>query len=169
LGCKIQDFVRESVASLEESATVEDAAALMAARDLGSVVVMAGGQVVGLFTERDLLRRVVSVGKDPRTLTLREVCTRDLVSIAYDSTCRQAVRKMQAHHCRRLLVHRREHFVGLVKLTDLAHAMAASGRGTDFLVNAMGGATLTVVLLVIAMLLFQLPAMVELVAQISAR
>jgi signal-transduction protein with cAMP-binding, CBS, and nucleotidyltransferase domain len=167
VGCKVQDLVRETIASLDEEATVQKGAELMAGRGLGSIIVTRDGEVVGLFTERDLLKRVVAAGRDPGATTLGEVCTRNLVSVEHDCGCRQAVQKMQAHACRRLLVHRGGRFVGLVKMTDLAHAMAANGRRTDYLVNAMGGVTLTVVVVVIAMLLFQLPAMIELVSQVS--
>jgi CBS domain-containing protein len=169
MACTIDSLVHESVVALDEAAPVQDAAELMARRNVGSLVVTRGGDVVGLFTERDLLRRVVGAGQDPKALRLGDVCSRDLVSVSHDSSCRSAVHKMQANFCRRLLVYRGAEFLGLVNLTDVAHAMADSGRGRDLLVNALGAITLAVAIGVIAMLLFQLPAMLRLAEQVTAR
>lgn len=169
MSCKIDSLIHEAVASLAEDATVQRAAELMAQRNLGSLVVTRGGEVVGLFTERDLLRRVVGAGRDPNDLVVGDVCTRSLVSIAHDKSCHAAVAKMQAHLCRRLLVYRGQRFIGLVNLTDVAHAMAEKGRGKDLIVNALGAVTLAVAVGVIAMLLFQLPQMLQLAEQVTAR
>lgn len=169
MSCRIDTLIREAVASLEEDATVQQAAELMVQRNLGSLVVTRGGEVVGLFTERDLLRRVVGAGRSPNELAVGDVCTRSLVSIAHDRTCHAAVEKMQANLCRRLLVYRGQRFIGLVNLTDLAHAMAAKGRGKDLVVNALGAFTLAVAVGVIAMLLFQLPEMLQLAERVTAR
>jgi CBS domain-containing protein len=169
MACRIDSLVRESVPILDEGAPVQEGAELMARLDMGSVVVTSGGQVVGLFTERDLLRRVVGAGHDPKALRLGDVCSRDLVTIAHDSSCREAENKMHAHVCRRLLVYRGAEFLGLVKLTDVAHAMANSDRGKDLLVNTLGAITLAVAVGVIAMLLFQLPAMLRLAEQVTGR
>ena len=75
---------------------------------------------------------------------------------------------MQKHRCRRLLVYRGRHFIGLVSLTDVAHEMAGKGRGKDFVVNALGAVTLAVAVFVIAMLLFLLPEMLRLMERVTA-
>jgi signal-transduction protein with cAMP-binding, CBS, and nucleotidyltransferase domain len=169
MGRKVIDLVRRSYPSLDEGARVAEAARLMARQDLGSVVVTREGRAVGLFTERDLLKRVVAVGRDPESLALGDVCTRNLVSIPHDSNCREAVRSMQVNRCRRLLVYRGEHYVGLVKLSDLAHAMANRGSGSDILLNAMGAVTAALAIGVVAVLLFQLPEVFEMAGQLSPR
>jgi len=166
MSCKIDALIDEAVPSLDEGSSVQQGAELMAERNLASVVVTRGGQVVGLFTERDLLRRVVAAGRDTRSVPIGDVCNRNLVGISHDSTCRAAVEKMQANLCRRLLVYRCERFVGIVHLTDVAHAMAKTARKTDLLVNVFGAVTLAVVIGVIALLLFQLPAMFQLAASV---
>jgi signal-transduction protein with cAMP-binding, CBS, and nucleotidyltransferase domain len=168
VGCKVEELVREEVPSLEESVTVREAARLMAARNLGSCVVTRDGQVVGLFTERDLLTRVAADGRDPSALTLGEVCSRDLVRVDHDISCREAVMKMQARLCQRLLVYRGQRFVGLLKLHDLAYAMASRGRRQDILVNVLGAVTLAVAIGVIAMLLLQLPELIDFIGRVSS-
>jgi len=165
MGCKVSDLVRPAYPSMDERSRVMEAAHLMAERDLGSVVVTREGRPVGIFTERDLLKRVVSLGLDPATVILSEVCSRNLVSIAHDSSCREAVRAMQANLCRRLLVYRNDQFMGVLKLTDLAHAMAGRGYRSDLLVNAMVLITFALAIGVIAALLFQFPEVYHMAAR----
>ncbi|MFY9972772.1 MAG: CBS domain-containing protein [Chromatiaceae bacterium] len=161
MSCRVEQLIRQEIPSLEERVTVGEAARLMATRSVGSCVVTRHGAIVGLFTERDLLTRVVADGRDPSVLTLGDVCSRNLVSVAHNSTCHEAVTTMQSQRCQRLFVYRGEEFLGLVKLSDLAYAMAPQGPQTSKLVNILGTATFALAVGVIAMLLFQLPAMVN--------
>jgi signal-transduction protein with cAMP-binding, CBS, and nucleotidyltransferase domain len=169
MSCKIEQLIREEIPSLEEEASVDDAARLMATRNVGSCVVTRHGAVVGLFTERDLLTRVVADGRDPSVLTLGEVCSRHLVSVAHNSTCQEAVTAMQSHRCQRLFVYRGERFLGLVKLSDLAYAMASRGTQTNLLVNVLGIATFALAVGVIAALLFELPSLMNFTGLASLR
>ena len=73
MACTIDHLVRESVAILDENRTVQEAVALMADHNVGSLVVTRNDQVVGLFTERDLVKRVVAPHKDAGSLKLGEV------------------------------------------------------------------------------------------------
>ena len=121
--CRVEDRVDRTRVTLDEAATVQEAAERMAAREAGSLLVTRQGSVVGLFTEQDLLRRVVGRGLNPGSVTLGEVCTRDLISIAADTHCLRAIAKMQAHRCRRLVVYRGQRLIGVVNQNDLAHAL----------------------------------------------
>ena len=161
MACKITDLVRRTYPTLSEGVSVTAAARLMAERDLGSVMVEREGRVVGVFSERDLLKRVVALGRDPGSVPLSEVSTYHLVSIPHDSDCRSAVRAMQSSRVRRLLVYRGNQYLGIVKLRELAGAMAARSTASDLLVNTVGAITAAVAVGVIAMLLFQLPDMFQ--------
>jgi len=165
MACRIDKLVVETISSLECDTDVQTAAAYMSERDLGSLVVTDAGRVVGLFTERDLLKRVVGAGKDPAALKLGEVCTRNLISIAHDSHCADAIRLMRVNRCRRLLVYRNDHLLGLVKMHDLADALADHGGGKNLLVNLVGGLTLAVVLAVIGMLISHMSDVMQLADQ----
>jgi signal-transduction protein with cAMP-binding, CBS, and nucleotidyltransferase domain len=162
MACRIDRLVAETVSSLEAETNVQSAAAYMAAHDLGSLVVTDNGRVVGLFTERDLLTRVVGAGKDPAALNLGEVCTRNLISVSHDSACAYAIKLMRSNRCRRLLVYRNDSFQGLVKMQDLANALADHSAGKNLLVNLVGGITLAVVLVVIGVLISYIPDMMQL-------
>ena len=121
--------------------------------------------MIGLFTERDLLTRVIGAGKEPREYTLRDVCTRNLISVSHNSTCQDAIRLMQTHNCRRLLVYRQDSLHGLVNISNVAHALAEHRRFKNLAVNLVGGLTLTVVLAVIVMLIAILPDMLDIAEQ----
>ena len=164
--CNVSDFVRESPLFYDENTTVAEAVRGMADRNLGSVIVTAANEVAGLFTERDLVKRVLAVDLDPSNTTLGKVCSRRLVSITADASCREAVLKMHANGFRRLLVYRGSHLVGLVKMQDLALGIAAKETHRDWIPNAIVGLTLTLVLTVIVLLIAQLP---EVVAVVTGR
>lgn len=169
MGCKVEELIREEVPSLEEGTTVQEAARLMGARNVGSCVVTRNGEVVGLFTERDSLTRIVAQGRDASALTLGEVFSSDFVAIGHDSTCQEAVVTMYRNRCQRLFVYRGEQFLGLVKLPDLAYALASRGPQTNMLVNALGAVTFALAIGVVAMLLIQLPDLVQFTWPIVAR
>ena len=65
MACRINKLVNASVETLEDAVSIQDATAFMADKDLGSVLVTRNGKVIGLFTEKDLVKRVVGTGKRP--------------------------------------------------------------------------------------------------------
>ena len=163
--CRIGRLVTEAVSSLDAATEVQTAASFMARNNLGSILVTDAGKVVGMFTEHDLLTRVVGADKDPREHALGDVCSRNLISIPHDSTCRNAIQLMRANNCRRLLVYHRNSLYGLVNISTVAHALAEQRGLKDIAVNLVGGLTLTVALAVIAMLIAMLPDMLHMAEQ----
>ncbi len=166
---RIEGLIRREIPLLDEQASVLEGARLMAERNVGTLVVTRQGRVAGLFTERDLVRRVIGLGRKPDAVPLGEVCSDDLITIAHDATCLKAVAKMEAHGCRRLVAYRRGEYQGLIKLEDMAHALADDGRkGKDRLLNAVGMATIGAAVGVIILLLSQLPSMLQLADRVSS-
>lgn len=161
--CRVAAYVRENIPMLEEETPVIKVVQQMCERHVTSAVVTRGGDVAGIFTEGDLMKRVVNAGRDPAELRVGEVCTRELVSIEADSACHTAVLKMRSNGCRRLLVYRGPRFLGLVKIQDLALAMASATRQRSSFLNVFVWATMALVFGVIVMLILKLPAMVDLV------
>jgi CBS domain-containing protein len=160
--CRIEIFVRESVASLEEDNTVQQAVELMADQNVGSLVVTRKGQVVGLFTERDLLKRVVGPGKEPESMILKDVATTTcLITVAHDTSCEEAINKMRSNSCRRLLVYRGDRFMGLVNLPNLAYALAEKSSGRNLVANVFVGIAVVIVVSIIIMLILLLPDMLN--------
>jgi CBS domain-containing protein len=108
---------RPVVASPEE--TVQAAAARMTEEACGSVLVCDGDRLRGIFTERDLMTRVVGRGLDPRTTRLEQVMTRDPDRIEGTATAREALRRMDELGCRHLPVTEDGRVLGVVSLRDL--------------------------------------------------
>ncbi len=159
---RIDKLINTPTESLEDSVDVQTAVAFMAKRDLGSVVVNRSGRVIGLFTEKDLIKRVVGPGKNPKSVTLGDVCTRDLVSVSDDASCETSINTMRSNQCRRLLVYRKNKFLGLVTMPEIAQTLAEQRSRTNAVVNVAGGVTLLVTLAVIGLGLYQLPDMARL-------
>ena len=86
------------------SATVRQAAELMARQHVGAVVVVEDDHLIGIFSERDAVFRVVARGLEPTTTPLAQVMTPAPVSIGPDRSFGHAMAVMQQHHCRHLPV-----------------------------------------------------------------
>lgn len=79
---------------VEAGSSVAAAAALMRASGAGYVLVVDGGRIRGIFTEGDLLERVVAAGAAPRAVTVEQVMTRDPVVLRHDDSVAVAIHKM---------------------------------------------------------------------------
>src|SRR5262249_50336542 len=78
------------VMSIGPEATVLDAAELMNERKIGSLVVMSGGQLIGMFSERDILKRVVVPRRDPGQTLVQDVMTTEVVCCQPHTTIEEA-------------------------------------------------------------------------------
>lgn len=105
--------------------TVRDAAQIMNEAGTGSVLVEVGGKVVGIFTERDLMRRVVAADKLPGATTVGDVMTTALVTARPDATLADCGQLMSERRIRHLPVFDGEEVIGIVTTGDLlAHELA---------------------------------------------
>lgn len=117
----VSELLRDQVSvQLPPEATVREAARLMAERRVGAVLVTEAGRLAGIFTERDLLNRVVAVGLDPDATALAAVMTRDPATIEDGTAIIEALRAMQSGGFRHLPVLRRGRVVGILSLRDFA-------------------------------------------------
>jgi CBS domain-containing protein len=91
----------------------------MAEKHIGVVPILEGHRLVGIFSERDLLRRVVAKGRSLEKTTLREVMTPDPVTAGPDEDRQSAIQKMQAVGCRHLPIMVNEYVVDMISTRDL--------------------------------------------------
>ena len=117
----IKDVIRDREPySMNASATVMEAAEFMARRKIGAVCVMDDeGRLIGVFSERDLLNRVVVLRRDPATLRLGEVTSELRAVIRCDETPHQALDLMDQIGSRHLPVVDGEKWVGMLSMRDL--------------------------------------------------
>ena len=106
--------------SVASTATVVEAVALMDEKGLGSVLVRdAGGKMVGIFTERDLMRRVVRQGRDPKTTPMSAVMSPDVRQVPATESIVEVLRIMVEHGYRHMLVAEGAKPAGVVSIRDL--------------------------------------------------
>jgi CBS domain-containing protein len=109
----------QSLATLEPSASVLEAARMMAYLRIGALMVVEDEKLVGIFSERDALMRVVAKELDPASTTLSQVMTANPVTIAPDATVQQALDIMAEKGFRHLPVLDGDKLVAIVSIRDL--------------------------------------------------
>ncbi len=120
----VPDLVsNQTLASLPPSATVRDAVRVMTERHIGAVLVAVDGRLLGIFTERDVLARVVAAGLDPDHTVLGEVMTANPDTIGPNDTALEALRQMSGRGYRHLPVIDSDRLVGIVSIRDLYAAV----------------------------------------------
>lgn len=116
---KISDMMRaREVAALAPEATVYEAACLMKARKCGSVLVTRDDKLKGIFTERDVVNRVVAAKLDPMTTALAGVMTEHPDTVRPDTLAVEALRMMEDGGYRHLPVVSRGQILGVVSRRD---------------------------------------------------
>ncbi|HEX8853894.1 MAG TPA: CBS domain-containing protein [Pyrinomonadaceae bacterium] len=105
---------------VRDSASAQDAADFMASRNIGAVCVLDGEErLVGIFSERDLLQRVIVSRRDPAEVRIREVMSEPREVIACDDTPHEALERMERVGSRHLPVVDGERFVGMLSMRDI--------------------------------------------------
>ena len=120
---KITPYITKNVASLDAQKTALDAAKLMTEKYIGSVVVTGTGGKPLIFTERDLMMKVVGRGKDPAQLVLKDIVDPCPVTVNPDEKCSKCLDLMKEHRCRHLMVFDGDEFVGIVTLQAMVRLM----------------------------------------------
>lgn len=119
---RVQDLLQDrDLFLLEAGMTVADAANRMSQLNVGAILVTRNGRLCGLFSERDLMTRVVVERRDPAATTVSAVMTADLATIEESASLEEALSRMQEYGCRHLPVMRGENVVGLLSMRDLMH------------------------------------------------
>jgi CBS domain-containing protein len=126
----VRDKGSDELITVPASASVADAVALMAEREIGAVLIMnEDGLVAGIFTERDVLTRIVKPGRDPKSTPISMVMTRDVSFVTPGTTIEAALSLMYVKRFRHLLVIDGPKVHGLLSLRDLAYQLIRRGEG----------------------------------------
>ena len=111
------------VLKVSTGATVKEAVEAMCARRVGSVLICDGMQCAGIFTERDLMRRVVRQGRDPKTTPVSAVMSPDVRQVPSTESIVETLRIMVEHGYRHMLVSDGDKPAGVVSIRDLMRWM----------------------------------------------
>lgn len=128
------------VATVKPDHTVLDAAKMMHEQHIGSVLVVDGENILGIFTERDLMNRIVAVGREPKSTNVREVMTERITCCTPETTldaCRNAMTKNKIRH---VPVLKDGKLVGIISSGDiLARELRDSEESLRYLHDYMQG------------------------------
>jgi CBS domain-containing protein len=127
---KLLEQKTERVEAVAPQTTIAQAVARMNERRIGSLLVMDGDRLVGIFTERDVLTRVVPQQLDPRRTPVGEVMSRNPVTISPTRTVEEAMMAMTDTRHRHLPVVQGGKVVGLVSIGDVTRWMVRDQQRT---------------------------------------
>jgi CBS domain-containing protein len=121
MGTKVRDVMTDSPRCVTMETPVSEVAQLMESEDIGSLPVLEGEELAGMVTDRDIVVRAVARGQDPRGMPVREVVSRDLVTVYAEEDLSTALERMASEQVRRLPVVDDEHrLVGVLSQADVA-------------------------------------------------
>lgn len=117
---RVWDLLHErELFHVEEDSTVASVSRRMAQLHVGAILVMSGDNLRGVFSERDLMQKVVVEGLDPETTPVRAVMSTQLATIDELASVEAAMEAMKAHSCRHLPVTRGSRVVGFLSMRDV--------------------------------------------------
>jgi CBS domain-containing protein len=103
--------------------TMFDALKIMAEKDIGALVVVEDGSVVGIVSERDYARKVVLRGKTSRDTLVHDIMTAKVYFVRPDQSIEQCMAQMSMHRIRHLPVLDADHLVGVISIGDVVKAI----------------------------------------------
>jgi CBS domain-containing protein len=112
-----------SVYSMEGSDCVANAVTVMSEEKIGSVLVKDNGKYIGIFTERDVLNRVVRAKLNPESTLIEKVMTSNFISIQENCTLTEAMQIMTNKRVRHLPVFREEKLLGMISIGDVTRKL----------------------------------------------
>jgi CBS domain-containing protein len=110
-----------TVWSIAPDAMVFDAIQMMAEKNIGAVVVLDKGKLIGLVTERDYTRKVALKGKSSKQTAVREILSEELVHVSPMHTVQDCMRLMTDHRIRHLPVLEADKLLGVISIGDLVN------------------------------------------------
>ena len=117
---RVRDIVHDrELFHVEESSTVAEVARKMAELHVGAILVLSNGRLAGVFSERDIMHRIVLEGRDPNHTVVRQVMSTNLTTVDELATLEEAMELMSTHGYRHLPVMRANHAVGFLSMRDL--------------------------------------------------
>ena len=107
------------IVSVSPETTISDALQLMIKKQIGAMLIKDKEEIVGIWTERDLMRNTVTGGFDPATAKIGDYMTTGLLSAPYDNSCYDLLDKFLGMRLRHLLITKEEKYIGLVSIGDV--------------------------------------------------
>jgi CBS domain-containing protein len=116
-------IARRNLITIDENGSVLEAARLMVENNRGSILTTRSGVIMGILTERDILRKVVAKSLDLSTTKVKQVMTSPPTTIDYNKSLREAIELMVRRGLRRMLVTQNGKIVGIFTMRDIVTHM----------------------------------------------
>jgi CBS domain-containing protein len=117
---KVKDLMVSEVVTIDDSASIVDAAKRMIQEKKGPLpVVEEGDRIHAIVTDRDIIAHVVAEGRDPSTLRVHDIATHELVTIGPEQDVEEARQLMAEHQLDRILVVEGDRLVGIISEADI--------------------------------------------------
>ena len=116
--------------SVPPEATVFEAIKIMADKNIGALLVMSGGKLAGIITERDYTRKVILQGKSSKETRVREIISSETFSVGLTHSVEECMKLMTEHRVRHLPVVEGEKVVGVVSIGDLVNWIISTQNAT---------------------------------------
>jgi CBS domain-containing protein len=114
-----------TIHTIGPQATVTEAVERMNEHGVGSIIIVDDDRkLLGIFTERDVLRRIVGAGLDPKITAVSDVMTLNLVTVLLATTAQEIMELFTEKRCRHLPVLDQGHLVGLISIGDVSRWVA---------------------------------------------
>jgi len=117
---QIRDIMEKDVITIENNKTAQDAAKIIAEKDISFLVILDDGKPQGVLSESDFVRKVVAEDKKASEIKISEIMSYKFRSVGPTTTIEDAIQKMLNNNIRRLLILDNEKLVGVITQTDLA-------------------------------------------------
>ena len=117
---QIRDIMEKDVITIENDKTAQDAAKIIAEKDISFLVIMNNDKPEGILSESDFVRKIVAEDKKASEIKITEVMSYKFRSVAPTTTIEDAIQKMLNNNIRRLIILDNEKLVGVITQTDLA-------------------------------------------------
>lgn len=139
---KVGELAKRVNIMIDSERTIREAAIMMDRMNVGCLLVTRGDKIVGIVTERDLVRRVLATGIDHSAIKVSEIMSYPVIAIEPDSGLIDAVKLMASYGFRRLpVIEKSGKLVGIVTINELAEALAESREICRELLEMMMKAT----------------------------
>lgn len=119
----VGDAMSSPVITVDSENNVKDSATLMTRRGIGSLIIVEKGKPVGIVTKRDIIKRVVSEGKDPSRTKIKEIMSSPLITTSRETSILSAMRTLRERHISQMLVLDGEEMIGVISERDLIKAV----------------------------------------------
>ena len=116
---KLLDKKGHDVYSISPDATVYDALRLMAEKEIGALVVIEDGKMVGILSERDYARKIILKVKSSKDTPVREIMTSEVIYTGPDKKVRKCLSLMTKHHFRHMPVLEKGQVIGILSIEDV--------------------------------------------------